>query len=96
MHYAYGFTGNGVGPSHLAGRILAALALEQRDELTRLPLVEPAHAPVPPEPVRHVGGRIVRAAMLRRERREDAGLKPGLLTELVTEMPGRLGIHIGR
>jgi len=96
VHYAYGFTGNGVGPSHLAGRILAALALQRRNELTRLALVEPAHAPVPPEPVRYIGGRIVRAALLRRERREDAGLKPGLLTELITEVPRRLGIHIGR
>ena len=26
VHYAFGFTGNGVGPSHLAGRVLAALA----------------------------------------------------------------------
>ena len=26
VHYAFGFTGNGVGPSHLAGRILAARA----------------------------------------------------------------------
>ena len=26
VHYAFGFTGNGVGPSHLAGRILAGLA----------------------------------------------------------------------
>jgi len=96
VHYAYGFTGNGVGPSHLAARILAALALEQRNELTRLALVEPAHARVPPEPVRYLGGRILRAALLRRERREDAGRKPGLVTELITEMPRRLGIHLGR
>ena len=96
VHYAYGFTGNGVGPAHLAGRILAALALEQRNELTRLALVEPPHAPVPPEPVRYIGGRLVRAALLRRERREDAGLRPGLLTNLIADMPGRLGIHIGR
>ena len=27
VHYAFGFTGNGVGPSHLAGRVLAGLAL---------------------------------------------------------------------
>jgi glycine/D-amino acid oxidase-like deaminating enzyme len=96
VHYVYGFTGNGVGPAHLAGRILASLALDRRDELTRLAIVEPAHAPVPPEPIRYIGGRVVRAALLRRERREDAGLRPGLVTNLIADLPSRLGIHIGR
>ena len=34
VHYAFGYTGNGVGPSHLAGRALASLALDRRDEAT--------------------------------------------------------------
>ena len=55
-HYVYGFTGNGVGPAHLAGKILAGLALDARDELTGLALVEPAGSPVPPEPIRYIGG----------------------------------------
>ncbi len=96
VHYVYGFTGNGVGQAHLAGRILADLALDERTDLTRLALVEPPHAPVPPEPLRYIGGGVVRGALLRRERREDAGLRPGLLTELIAEMPRRLGFHIGR
>ncbi len=40
VHFAFGYTGNGVGPSHLAGRALASLALDRRDEVTRLPIVE--------------------------------------------------------
>ena len=36
IHYVCGFTGNGVGPAHLTGRMLAALALDRRSELTRL------------------------------------------------------------
>jgi hypothetical protein len=96
VHYVYGFTGNGVGPAHLAGRILAALALERRNELTRLALVEPSHAPVPSEPLRYLGGTVVRAALLRKERREDAGLRVDPLTGLIVDMPRRLGIHIGR
>ena len=39
VHYAFGYTGNGVGPSNLVGRTLAALATGQPDDLTRLPLV---------------------------------------------------------
>ena len=41
VHHGFGFTGNGVGPSYLGGEILARLALDRRDELTRLALVEP-------------------------------------------------------
>ena len=96
IHYVYGFTGNGVGPAHLAGRILSSLALDRRDELTRLALVEPVHAPVPPEPLRYLGGTLVRAALLRRERREDAGMRVDPLTRVIVDLPRRLGIHIGR
>ena len=96
VHYVYGFTGNGVGPAHLAGRILSSLALDRRDELTRLALVEPKHAPVPPEPLRYLGGTLVRAALMRQERREDAGLRVDPLTRLIVELPRRLGVHIGR
>ena len=32
VHYAFGYTGNGVGPSHLAGRTLAALAAGSADD----------------------------------------------------------------
>ena len=95
-HYVYGFTGNGVGPAHLAGKILAALSLERRNELTRLALVEPEPARVPPEPARFIGGSLVRAALLRKEERQDAGLPVDALTELILDLPERLGIHVGR
>ncbi|HEY1687677.1 MAG TPA: FAD-dependent oxidoreductase [Solirubrobacteraceae bacterium] len=96
VHYVYGFTGNGVGPSHLAGKVLASLVLDRRDELTRLALVEPQLARVPPEPLRYLGGAVVRRALLRKEDREDAGLDVGPLNRFIVDMPRRLGIHIGR
>ncbi|HEX6400465.1 MAG TPA: FAD-binding oxidoreductase, partial [Actinomycetota bacterium] len=40
VHYGHGYTGNGVGPSHLGGKVLARLALGIDDETTRLPLVQ--------------------------------------------------------
>ena len=95
-HYALGFTGNGVGPCHLAGRVLASMALDRRDELTSLALVEPDLPPVPPEPARFAGGTAVRAAMLRRQELEDAGLEPGPLVDAVADLPARLGFHVGR
>jgi len=96
VHYAFGYTGNGVGPSHLVGRTLASMALDRRDEHTRLALVEPPPVSVPPEPFRYAGGTIVRAALLRRERLEEAGRRPDPLTRFVAGVPERIGIHIGR
>ncbi len=96
IQYVCGFTGNGVGPSRLAGEILARLSLDRRDELTRLAIVEPSLSPVPPEPVRYAGGTLVRAALTRKEASEDSGARPARLTEAVVGIPRRLGIHIGR
>jgi glycine/D-amino acid oxidase-like deaminating enzyme len=96
VSYAFGYTGNGVGPSYLAGRALASLALDRRDRVTRLPIVEPPPVRVPPEPLRYAGGTLVRAALLRRERLEEQGRRPGPLTRAISGLPERIGIHIGR
>jgi glycine/D-amino acid oxidase-like deaminating enzyme len=96
VHYAFGYTGNGVGPSYLAGRILASLALDRRDEPTRLALVEPPPVRVPPEPLRYLGGELARAALVRRERLEEDGRHPDPLTRFVAGLPERVGIHVGR
>lgn len=96
VHYGFGYTGNGVGPSWLGGRILASLALDRRDEVTRLALVEPPPARVPPEPFRFVGGSLIRRAFLRREAAEERGQQTDPVTALVTDIPRRLGVHIGR
>ena len=44
---AAGYTGNGVGPSHMVGRTLASLALDRRDDPSRLAFVDPSPAPRP-------------------------------------------------
>jgi glycine/D-amino acid oxidase-like deaminating enzyme len=96
VHYVMGYTGNGVGPSQLAGRILASLALDRRDEPTRLAIVDPPRVKVPPEPFRYVGGAIVRRAMLRRESAEELDRRPGAVSSFVAGIPERIGIHVGR
>ncbi|HEY2936563.1 MAG TPA: FAD-dependent oxidoreductase [Gaiellaceae bacterium] len=78
--YAGGYSGVGVCQTSLGGRILASLALERDDEWSRCGLVRGPYARFPPEPLRYVGGRVVRAAVARKEEREDAGRKPGWLT----------------
>jgi glycine/D-amino acid oxidase-like deaminating enzyme len=96
VHYAFGYTGNGVGPSRLAGRTLASMAVGRRHEAARLPLVGSPAVRLPPEPLRYAGGTVVRAALLRRERLEEEGRRPGALTRAISGLPARIGVHIGR
>jgi glycine/D-amino acid oxidase-like deaminating enzyme len=93
VHYAFGFTGNGVGPSHLAGRVLAGLALGTGDRRLALDAAGP---PVPSEPLAWLGGMVVRAAFLRAERLEAEGRSPDPLTRAVCAAPRALGIHVSR
>ncbi len=81
LHVGHGYSGNGVGPAHLGGRILAALALGRRtDPVLDLPVVGHRPRRFPPEPLRSLGARIVREAIVRREQAEEAGPagQPGL------------------
>src|SRR5207302_1966589 len=78
INCAAGYSGNGVGPSWLGGQILPRLALGADDELTRLPLVNRRIRGLPPEPVKHLGGALVRGALLRVEESEQAGRRPPL------------------
>jgi len=96
VHHGFGFTGNGVGPSYLGGEILARLALDRRDELTRLALVDPERKLMPPEPVRWAGGTAIRAALVRADAAEDEGRRPGPVTRLVAGLPRRLGLRLPR
>jgi glycine/D-amino acid oxidase-like deaminating enzyme len=97
VHFAFGYTGNGVGPTNLAGRTLASLAQGQPDELTALPIVDAgAGAWVPPEPLAWLGGSLVRRAMVRRELAEELGEKAGPVTRAVCAAPRALGMHLAR
>ncbi len=71
-----GYSGNGVGPTALGGRILCSLALGRDDEWSRCGLVRSPPQGLPGEPWRYIGGRVVRSAVARKERAEDAGRRP--------------------
>jgi glycine/D-amino acid oxidase-like deaminating enzyme len=74
-----GFSGNGIGPSYLAGEALASMAEgEGADPFPRAMRRVP-RAKFPPEPLRYLGGRLVRSAIERKEDAEDAGRRPGPL-----------------
>jgi glycine/D-amino acid oxidase-like deaminating enzyme len=93
---AAGFTGNGVGPSHMVGRTLASLALDRRDEHSRLAFVDPSPQQVPPEPLHWLGGETIRRALTSKEHAELAGDTPHPLSSLLARVPELVGFHIGR
>ena len=76
-----GYSGNGVGPSWVGGRILASLALRRDDEWSNAGLVREPGRAFPPEPIRYIGGRIVREAVRKMEEAEDRGDPTGRLAK---------------
>jgi glycine/D-amino acid oxidase-like deaminating enzyme len=78
--YAGGYSGVGVSQTSLGGRILASLALRRDDGWSGCGLVRGPYSRFPPEPIRYVGGRLVRAAVERKERLEDTGRRPDPIT----------------
>jgi glycine/D-amino acid oxidase-like deaminating enzyme len=93
---AAGYTGNGVGPSHMVGRTLASLALDRRDEASRLPFVDPAPRHVPPEPFHWLGGETIRRALISKENAELSGRRPHPVSSLISQLPKLVGFHVGR
>ena len=92
----FGFSGNGVGPSYLGGQILSGMALDARDEWTGLPLVEPIAPRFPPEPLRWLGGNLVRAAMVRADDDAEAERPTPPPVRFVAGLPKRLGMSLPR
>ncbi len=95
VHHGLGFTGNGVAPCHLGGRILASLAMHAEDGFSRLALV--THEPLrfPPEPILSPGMLVVNEAIRRKDDAEDRGRRPNPLVTFVSRMPRRLGYNLG-
>jgi hypothetical protein len=96
VHFGHVYSGNGVAPSLVGGRILAALATERHDDAAlALPLVGALPRAFPPEPFRYVGARIVREAIVRTESAEERGIRPGPVLRQVSRLPRLLGYHLG-
>jgi glycine/D-amino acid oxidase-like deaminating enzyme len=73
--YGLGYTGHGLGTTHLAGKVLAHMALRRDSDLLDLTLVREPPFPYPPEPLRRWAVDEVTRAL----RDVDAGGKPNLL-----------------
>jgi glycine/D-amino acid oxidase-like deaminating enzyme len=93
---AAGYTGNGVGPSHMVARTLASLALDRRDDPSRLAFIDPSPRRVPPEPLQWIGGEAIRLGILAKENAELVGRRPGRIASTIAKVPELIGFHIGR
>jgi glycine/D-amino acid oxidase-like deaminating enzyme len=95
VHYGVGYTGGGVGPCHLGGKILAALTLGIQDEHTALPLVGMPLQRFPPEPLLSLGAAVTQYAIVRKDEAEDVGSQPDPFTDFIARLPRRIGYELG-
>ena len=95
IHYGAGYSGHGVGPAWLGGRILASLALGADDEWTQLPLTARELPRLPGEPFRRVGGGLVRWAIMSCETAEEEERRPPLAARIAAALPRLLGMELG-
>jgi glycine/D-amino acid oxidase-like deaminating enzyme len=95
MHYGIGYTGGGVGPTHLGGKILSALALGLEDEHTALPLVGAEPMRFPREPLLSIGATVTQRAIVRKDEAEDRERRADPLTGFVARLPRRMGYELG-
>jgi len=95
INYGVGYTGGGVGPCHLGGKILAARTLGVEDEHTTLPLVDMPMLRFPPEPFLSIGAAVTQHAIVRKDEAEDVGVQPDAVTDFVARLPRRMGFDLG-
>ncbi|TWP36403.1 NAD(P)/FAD-dependent oxidoreductase [Leekyejoonella antrihumi] len=87
VYFGTGYSGDGVGPSVLGARILASLSTGADDGLASSFLTRPpAGRGLPPEPFRFLGGQLVKAAMLRQERKQDEEKRVDVMTNVLTRI----------
>jgi glycine/D-amino acid oxidase-like deaminating enzyme len=95
VHYGLGYSGHGVGPSWLGGQILASLATGRDDDWTALPLATRRVPSLPPEPLKRLGGGVVRSSIMAVERADEEGLRAPLPARLGAALPRLFRMEIG-
>ncbi len=95
LYFALGYTGNGVAPSHLAGRVLADLVTGADTDASRLPIVNRKARLFPPQPFRSIGAAVIRRAIIAYETAEERGVRPNPLASAIAHVPRRMGYLLG-
>lgn len=85
--YAVGWNGTGLAQIPVCARILSSMLLGLDDSWAHSGLINQTTAKsLPPEPIRFIGAKIVRAALVRKNAAEIRDRKPGLLTEAIVRL----------
>jgi glycine/D-amino acid oxidase-like deaminating enzyme len=95
LYFALGYTGNGVAPTHLAGKVIADLVRGADTDATRLPMVNPKPRMFPPEPLRSIGAAVIRRAIIAKDTAEETGRRPNPVMSAIAHMPRRMGYLLG-
>ncbi len=95
IHYACGYSGHGVNPTHIGGQCLASLVLGSSDEWSTLPLCTRARPRLPPEPFRWIGGNAIRWGIMACETAEELGREGPPPARLLASLPRALGMRVG-
>lgn len=95
LHYGCGYSGHGVNPAWLGGKILSSLVLREDNEWTRSVFCRRRVPMIFPEPFRTVFARLARSAILCREEAEEDQQPVPLLARAGGALPRIFGIPIG-
>ncbi|MQW87614.1 FAD-dependent oxidoreductase [Sinorhizobium saheli] len=95
IHFGSGYSGHGVNATCIAGECLASLVLNEKDRWYNSPFCQRERVRFPPEPLRYIGGTMIRNAIVKCEDAEDAGQPQPLLARGIAEIPRVMGMRIG-
>ena len=95
IHYGCGYSGHGVNATCLAGQCLASLVLGEKDDWSTLPFCTRPLPRMPPEPLRYLGGSLIRWGILSCEIAEEQGAQGTLPARMAASLPKMFGLKIG-
>ena len=89
--YGFGYSGNGILPTYVGGKILSSMVLDEDNEWTRSSFCKGPLGLFPPEPFRWIGAITIRNAVMRKETAEDMGLRPWWIDAKLAQLATSVG-----
>ena len=95
IHCGAGYSGHGVNATYIGGQCLSSLVLGRKDDWTSLPFCNRTLPRLPPEPLRTLGGRLIRASIIACEEAEERNEKAAWPVRALAALPHAFGLKIG-